>query len=258
MKLRYLLAGLLLGMISRSRAQNTADDVNLFQTYLQDANFGKKANGEGLFQYGTYDNNASTIDLAVQAAFPVSPKIKLAGFWAFENYSPDQGDGRSGITDIAVSGRYQVVQGNTPVAVGALATLPVGSEDLGEGNFDFGFFGSLRHKVESSPLTLAGTFGLNFVETTTLGNLNPNTGQVETKKDHDTSVLIAGSVIYPMSSGLSMVFEINMRPDDNYALLSGGLDYPLHGGGRLRGGLGLGLDDAAPNFAIRFGYGMGF
>jgi len=39
MKLRYLLAGLLLGMISRSWAQNTADDVNLFQTYLQDANF---------------------------------------------------------------------------------------------------------------------------------------------------------------------------------------------------------------------------
>ena len=255
MKLRYMrvFAAASLAAGSVSWAQNTADNVHLFQTYFQDAPIVKSVNGEGFFQYGTY-SNSSVIDVAVQSAFPVAPKFQLGGALAFENYSPDQGDSQSGITDILVSGRYQVVQGSTPVAVGALFTLPVGSEDLGEGNFNFGFFGSLRHDVTSSPLVLGGTFGLNFVEKA--GNYNPTTGQFDT--DHGTSVLIAGSLIYPMQSGLSLVFEMNMQPDDNYALLSGGLDYPLSGGGRVRGALGLGLDDAAPDFAFRLGYSLGF
>lgn len=231
-----------LALVCAAAAQNTADDINLFQTYFQDATIAKNINGEGFFQYGTYDF-ASTIDIAAQAAFPVAQKFQINGGWAFENISPDQGDGRSGITDIFLSGRMQVAQGATPVAIGALFTLPVGSEDIGAGNFNFGFFGALRHKVESSPLTIGGTFGLNFVEA---GN------------DRDTSVLIAGSVIYPLPSGLGLVFEINMQPDDDYALLSGGLDYALAGGGRVRGALGLGLDDAAPDFAFRLGYALGF
>ncbi len=234
-------------MVSTVWAQNTVDNVNLFQTYFQDATIAKKSNGEGFFQYGTY-NSFSLIDLAAQAAFPVAPQFQVGGALAFESYSPDVGDSESGVTDILLSGRYQVVQGNTPVAVGASFTLPVGSEKLGAGNFNFGFFGSLRHKVESSPLTLAGTFGLDFVETAGLGG----------NSDRKTSVLVAGSVIYPMRSGLGLVFEINLQPDDDYALLSGGLDYPLSGGGRVRGALGLGLDDAAPDFAFRLGYALGF
>ncbi|MGH7496793.1 MAG: hypothetical protein ACREOO_30955 [bacterium] len=242
-----LVPGVLALLATLANAQDTADNVNLFQTYFQDATIAKSINGEGFFQYGTY-NNFSIIDLAAQSAFPVSPRFQVGGAWAFESVSPDQGDSQNGVTDIAVSGRYQVVQGKTPVAIGALFTLPVGSEEIGDGNFNFGFFGSLRHDVESSPIVLAGTFGLDFVESAGLGG----------NSDRNTSVLIAGSVIYPMRSGLGLVFEINMRPDDDYALLSGGLDYPLRGGGRVRGALGLGLDDAAPDFAFRLGYALGF
>src|SRR5262245_9276009 len=122
-----LVAGVLVLMVALANAQNTADNVNLFQTYFQDATITKSINGEGFFQYGTY-NSFSIIDLAAQAAFPVTPRFQVGGAWAFESISPDQGDSQNGITDIAASGRYQVAQGKTPVAIGALFTLPVGSE----------------------------------------------------------------------------------------------------------------------------------
>lgn len=248
------IAGVLLLMASMAGAQNTATNVNLFQTYFQDATIANTITGEGFFQYGSYDN-FSTMDLAVQATFPVVPQFQMSGAWAFESQSPDVGDSQTGVTDISVSGRYQVVQGNTPIAVGALFTLPVGNDKLlYQGSFNFGFFGSLRHNIERSPVVLAGTFGLDFIDKPV--SYNPTTMQFN--KDRDTSVLLAGSVIYPMASGLGLVFEINLRPDDDYALLSGGLDYPLRSGGRIRGALGLGLDDAAPDFAFRFGYAMGF
>jgi len=52
--------------------------------------------------------------------------------------------------------------------------------------------------------------------------------------------------------------ELNIRTEGDYILLSGGLDYALQGGGRLRGALGLGVDNGAPNFALRGGYYFGF
>jgi hypothetical protein len=51
---------------------------------------------------------------------------------------------------------------------------------------------------------------------------------------------------------------LSIRTEGDYILLSGGVDYPMKSGGRLRGALGLGLDDGAPNFALRGGYYLGF
>ncbi len=255
-------AFLLVGSMSaaQERTERT-DNINLFQTYFQDATITDLVTGEGFFQYGTYDF-ADVIDVAAQVSIPVAPLFQVSGQVAFESVSPDAGEGESGITDIGASGRYQVLQGLTPIAVGGFITLPIGSEKIGQGNFNFGFFGSLRHHPASSPLVITGTFGLEFFETVTgrVARINPITGAIEfeTTKGRDTSVLIGAGVLYPLQSGVSLVGEFNLRTEGDYALLSGGLDYALSNGGRFRAALGLGLDDGAPDFALRLGYGMGF
>jgi len=252
-----LAVSLLLMVCSMGYAQNKADDVRLFQTYFQDAPVSEVVVGEGFFQYGTSDFG-SAINISVQSLFAATPKLQVGAGLSFESQNPDKdkfgpnAKGESGITDLTVAGYYQVMPGATPISVGALLTLPIGSEDIGEGTFDFTFFGSLRHNTPSG-LAITGTFGIDFVE---VEGVNPFTGAKDSNRE--TSVLIAGGVIYPLPSGLNILGELNIKTEGDYMLLTGGLDYALKSGGRIRGGIGIGLDDGAPDFALRFGYAMSF
>lgn len=240
--LSLLLVGATLGF-----AQNKADGVRLFQTYFQDAPV-SSTTGEGFFQYGSA-TQGSAINITVQSLFAAMPKLQIGAGVGFLSQNPDESvlgpnvKGESGITDITAAGYYQVMPGVTPISVGALLTLPVGSEDIGEGTFDFSVFGSLRHNTPSG-LAITGTMGIEFFE-------------VKNGNDQ-TSVLIAGGVVYPMASGLSILSELNIRTEGDYILLTGGVDYVLKSGGRLRGGIGLGLDDGAPDFVFRAGYALLF
>jgi hypothetical protein len=250
-----MMAMVVLGLsVNLSWAQNTnaTDAVRLFQNFFQDAPIAVNPYGEGFFQYSTFDNDASSIDIVVQGALPVADKFQLGGGIGFRSNSPSIGDSQSGITDLTVSGRYNVMPGPTAISVGALATLPVGSEDIFEGTFDFSGFGSLRHYLPSG-VALTGTFGLEFYETKTL-RLNPVTGGITTASDRTTGVLMAGGVVYPTRSGINIVSELSLRTEGDFAFLTGGLDYQSKTGGRIRGGIGIGLDDGAPNFALRVGY----
>lgn len=236
-------------------AQENTESVNLVQTFFQDATITPRSFGEVFFQYATYEGDLSSIEVALQGAFPLSPKVQLSGGVGFRNFSANN-NSEGGISDIAASLRYKVVEGPTAIAVGGLLTLPVGSEDIGEGSLDFGFFGSLRHPLPSK-IVLTGSLGLQFFEKKIL-KYNPATFRFEEDSEYDNSLLIAGGLIYPMPSGLSFIGELNIQTEGDYILLSGGLDYALQSGGRLRGALGIGLDDGAPNFVLRGGYYLGF
>ncbi len=255
-----LAVSLLLMISSIGYAQNKADDVRLLQTYFQDAPVSEAVVGEGFFQYGTSDFG-SAINVNVQSLFAATPQLQVGAGIGFQSVNPDdqqdifgntvEVNGESGITDLTAAGYYQVMPGVTPISVGALLTLPIGSEDIGEGTFDFSFFGSIRHNTPSG-LAITGTFGLEFIE---IKGFNA-AGRKDS--DRETGVLIAGGVIYPLPSGLNILGELNIRTEGDYMLLTGGLDYALKSGGRLRGGIGIGLDDGAPDFALRFGYAMSF
>ncbi len=250
-----VVAGALLLNIGLSQAQTKyeTDNVRLFQTFFQDTPIAENTYGEGFFQYSDFDGEVSSIDLAVLAGFPVADKFQLAGGLGFRSIDVP-GGGESGITDLTVSGRYHVLPGPTAISVGALITLPIGSEDIGESTFDFSGFGSLRHHLPSG-LVITSTFGLESYEVKG-GQYNPRTGRFEDNRQ--TAALIAGGMVYPFPSGLNLVTELNIRTEGDYVFLTGGLDYKLNSGGRIRGGIGIGLDDGAPNFAIRGGYFLEF
>ncbi len=245
---RVLLVGaaLLLNIgLSQAQTKYETDNVRLFQTFFQDAPIAENPYGEGFFQYSAFDGEVSSIDLAVQAGFPVAPKIQLAGGLGFRSVDASGGS-ESGITDLTISGRYHVLPGPTAISVGGLIDLPIGSEEVFEGTFDFSAFGSLRHHLPSN-LVITSTFALEFIEVKAGRNSN-----------RDTAVLLAGGLVYPFPSGLNLVTELNIRTEGDFVLLTGGLDYKLKSGGRVRGGIGIGLDDGAPNFAIRGGYFLEF
>jgi len=215
-------------------AQNaTLDGVHLFQTFLLDAPTARDAFGEAGLGFADF-NGGSVLNVGVQGGVPVAERFEIDGRFQFINIDPDGGNGQSGLSDLFVSGRYNFQRGPTPISAGMYITLPIGSDDVGQGDTDIGFFGALRHPLNRT-VVLTATTALNFSD------------------GSNTSLLLAGGAIFRANRELSVVTEFNLQTQGNYALLSGGIDYRASGGTHLRGSLGLGVDDGAPDVSIILG-----
>jgi len=225
---------------------DTFDDVQLLENFFIDATVNDGLYGEPQFLFGDSDFG-SLIAFGGRAALPVAPNFQLGGEWAFASIDPDQGDGESGITDFRLAGRYNFDTGSrTQVAAGGFVTLPIGSEDIGEGNTDLGAFGAVRHPV-SPKIALVGSAGLYFVEAPAPGG----------DTDREVSLALGGGMVFRSTSALAWIAELTLETEGDIALLSGGADYELAAGGHLRGQLGLGLNDGSPDIQLRVGYMLG-
>ncbi len=216
--------------------------IHLFQNFLKDSPVSQSTYGEAGLKYGDFDGG-SIFDLGIQGAFPINNQLEIGTQWYFRNIDPEVGDGESGLTDITVLGKYNFEPGRTNISAGAYFTLPVGNEDIFEGNLDIGFFGSLRHPVGNG-LTLTGLLGFNFIEFTSRNRFGDETS------DRELSLNLGGGLIIPLNMRLATVMELNVETETDEALLSGAIDYSLGNGNHLRGGIGLGLDDGSPDFAL--------
>ena len=230
---------LILLAVPSLNAQQNLNDVRLFESYFFDTPISKKPYVEGGFLYGKYEA-FNLLNVGAMGGFALNEKIELQANLNFVNLSPDEGDGQSGISDLDIYGRYDLSKkGPTTISAGGMLTLPIGSEDVGEGNMDFGGFGAVRHALQSG-LVLTGNFGLMFYEV---------------GEDRETSFNIGTGVIYPVNNQLSIVGEFFMQSEGDYTVLSGGVDYRM-GTGHARGSLGLGLDDGAPDIRIMGSYSI--
>ena len=128
------------------------------------------------------------------------------------------------------------------MAIGVLV-LPTGSGEVGAGQLDFGGFAALRRPLQSGAVVAAAA-GLDLVEVVT----GPR------GEERQASLWLSGGVIYPRDQKNHLVGELGIATKFDYALLSGGLDHLLSGGGRLRAMLGLGLDDGAPDWVLQATY----
>ena len=235
--------------------QDNLNNVHLFQSYFYDAPITQSIYGEGGLSFATYDN-FNNLGIGVQGGYPLNEKVELGTELRFINWSPDKGDGQSGISDLGVYGRYNVYnKDQTNISAGGMITLPIGSEDVGQGNLNFGPFGAVRHTLNEQ-MAIVGTIGLFFFEKTEY-EVNQTTFQLEEKTSYDSYLNIGIGTIYQVNPQLNLVGELSLQSEGDYMLLSAAADYVL-GNGRLRGGIGLGLDDGAPDFKLMGAYSIAF
>ncbi|NOZ60735.1 MAG: hypothetical protein GXO74_03555 [Calditrichaeota bacterium] len=248
-------------------AQNGLNNVHLFQSYFFDAPIATTVYGEGGLEYATSSQSSvssNTLFLNAKAGYPVNEKIEAGAQIGFTNYSVKVGSSsssESGLNDLGIYGRYNITQNKQlNFSAGGMITLPIGSDKIGEGNLDFGFYGAVRYQLENG-LVLAGNLGIIFYEYQTMETkqTGPNPWDVELVKgsDRDNYLNLGIGGIYPINEQLNAVGELVLKSGMNYTMLSAGADYLL-GSGRVRGALGLGLDDAAPDFQIMASYGLTF
>ena len=214
----------------------TNDDVRLFQTFFEDAALTDVTYGEGFFNFSDYDF-FSSVNLGVQGGIPLSDNFELGLGWGFLSINPENGDGRSGLDNVSVFGKQHMASGRTQISAGGFITLPIGSDNVGGDNFDFGGFAALRHPF-SPGLTVTGNAGLVFRDA----------------GGHDASLRIGGGVIYQTSPQMNIIGELNLETQGDVGLLSGGIDYVTGGNGHIRSVLGLGIDNGAPDILIQFSY----
>ncbi len=241
-------------------AQNNLDNVHLFQNFMRDATITSTPYGEGGLSYSNY-NYFNNFSLGGQGGYPVMPEmLEVNASLNFVSFSPDQGDGQSGLSDLLVSGRYKLVSDNFHIAAGGFITLPIGKEEVGASKLNFGAFGALRYPLENG-MVITGTLGLDFYETKTyegggykIVNGVPIVDVPKEKTEYKNTLVLGGGVIYPVNEQLSAIGELNLHTEGNYTLLSAGADYVLNANGRVRGALGIGLDDGAPDLQILASY----
>lgn len=245
---------IILFAVSLLNAQINTNEVRLFQSYFYDTPISERPYVQGGLDYSSYGNHFdfTFLNIGAQGGFALNEKIEIQAGWGYESLSIEEGEGQSGITDLALFGRYNLSNsGPTSFAAGGLITLPIGSEDIGAGNLNFGGYGAVRHALDNG-LVLCGTAGLLFYETTEI-EYDPVTYEPKEETKYETSFNIGAGAIYPVNDQVSVIGEFTMQTEGDYMMLSGGVDYKL-GNGRIRGALGIGLDDGAPDFKIGGGY----
>ncbi len=216
---------------------DTYDDVLLFQSFFRDVRVTPTPYGEAFYTYDNYDFLDITT-AGAQVGYPLTDDIEVASGVYYITRHPDEVDGEKGIADVPVYVRYKLLDGRTKLSGGVFATIPVGSEDIGEGNLNFGPFLAFRHPA-SETVALTGTLGVDLLDT-----------EIE---DYEASMNFGGGVIYRARENLHILGEIKVKSDLDYSALSGGLDYRIFDPVRLRANLLLGLDEAAPDFGLRGG-----
>jgi hypothetical protein len=257
--LSLLLLILLVFAFGTTFSQDTKDDVKLFLSFPFDSPITKTMYGEAGLHYASYDGFSNML-IGAQGGYGINPNLEVDARVSFAKLSPEEGDGESGLSDIFVAGRYLLPIKNLKAAAGGYVTLPIGKEEVGGGKLNFGAFAALRHPL-SSGMVITGNVGINFVEIKKIDyDFDPNTFKTTTKEtsDYENSIRLAAGLIYPVNPQLNVVGEWFMETEIDYMMISGAADYKLSPTGRLRGGLGLGLDDGAPDFLFMASYLMTF
>ena len=209
------------------------EQVRSFSHFLEDAARADDFYLSGDFAFSDF-NSVNIINLGASGGYPITRRFEVAGSWQFVNIDVEGFDGSSGLSDISAFAKYFVPAGRNLFATGGFLTLPVGSESVGGGNFNLGFFGSGRFPIAPN-MAITGNATLGFYER---GN------------SRDSSLGLSGGLIFAANSRTHILGELNFESEGSFAQLLGGVDHQLTPTGHLRGALGLGLDDGAAAIAL--------
>jgi hypothetical protein len=218
------------------------DEVRPFYSWVEDATVTEGLRLEPTLTWGDFDG-ANLFTLGARGAGEVIPQLEMGANLDFMSVDVDGGDGESGISDLGIYGRYIAYDEEVRLSFGAGLDLPIGSEDVGQETFDFELFGAARYTLQND-MVLFGNIGIESLEQPDIPNQDD---------DRENGVLLGTGMLLPTSANLAIVAELSVRPEQ-FTLLGGGIDYTLRGGGHVRAGLGLGLDDGAPDFQLNLAF----
>lgn len=233
---------------------------------------GNWLNGEFRYQQGEIGGNEDINVLALGATFATSlpdlPKLELGARAWLMHADYDHFDSEFGLSDIDCWGKYQFYnQNQLLLSAGLMLSLPLGSDGVvhprASGELNIEAFAAARYQA-STLLTFIGHIGIrnNGDMEFDLDGAGPF-GNSRGEFDGETQLEIGGGAIYQLQPNLNFLGELNIASEayedsDSDIGLTLGLDYLLRSNMTLKGGLGLGLDDGAPDIELIIGCSRNF
>jgi hypothetical protein len=190
------------------------------------------------------------------AAFQIIEDLEIGGRIGFGSTDAPRGiDDGSGATDFDLWAKYRLVGSeSTHFAFGGVFTIPTGDDQAGLGfdSFGLGLFGAIRHRLQS--LSVTGNVGVRLNDD---GRVHGFT------LDGRTSVFLAGGVVAPVNDAISVIGELRIEGErfrglDEDARVLGGVNWRLNRRSLIRGAIGLGFTDGAPDSQVIAGFAYTF
>lgn len=235
-----------------------SDEDRLYLSFIEDPALAQRQwwEGRGELVEGGDDNPADAILARFVVAIQPVRGLELGGTVAFGSTDAPFGiEEGTGATDVDVWGKWNFgTRSTTSFAAGVVATVPTGDDSVGLGYDAFGIkaFGAVRH--DFGGMILVANAGVRFNED----------GQVGGRElDGQTSASVAGGVVFPISPAFSLLGEALFETErfeetDTDARILGGINWRPSRSGVVRGAIGLGLTDYAPDVHVMAGYAFTF
>ncbi len=221
--------------------------IRLFQSFFTDARVSESPYISGFFSAQDIGGDVFTIDISGGA--PVTSQIEVESRIAALFVNPGFAGSRQGISDWLITGRYLFDFEKVHAAAGAQFTLPVGSEKVGAGNFNYGFYSAARYEI-SKRFLLTGNLQLNFVK---IPFLTFSGGFFSVQESRETTVGTGFGGMIDVGSNLFFVGEFAYESKTDFSVISTGIDYFINRKGNIRINAIFGLDDGAPDIGGSFG-----
>lgn len=208
-------------------------DVRPVTNWFLDSTISDGIDAEPYFQL--FDDNRNGIATGLRIAAWSFESLELGGQLGYVNID----GGESGMSDLLTYARYQIDLGQDmpEFALGGTVDIPTGKEEVGEGTVDFRFYGAGRYDVNQD-LMIFGNLGFESLEMPFID-------------DRENGLMLGAGLMVPLTNDLVTIGEFNLGNND-FAAVTGALDYELPPGGHLRAGLALGLDSGAPDVLATF------
>ncbi|MFQ5767355.1 MAG: hypothetical protein ACE5ID_05155 [Acidobacteriota bacterium] len=169
---------------------------------------------------------------------------------------------QTGLGDTTLFGKWQFIHNPIQFTIGAELFVPTGDEDegLGTGELDASVFVAVRKNLENAYVN--GFLGFRSNSDSNIRSGVDNNGNglpgPTIRRDGKTSVFLGAGAMFPASAHFSFSLELSVeterfeRGDSAVEVMAGGYWFPGEHFS-LRAGLGVGLDDGAPDWESVFG-----
>ncbi len=203
-------------------------------------------------------SSANALCVGPTFALPISDsRAELGGrFWLI-SFDPDGGDNETNLSDIDLWGKYQLIDDPFLLSIGALTTLPTGNDKIvvprSTGEFNLEFFTGLRAYL-TDIFAVIGHAGFRFNSDADVKYSDEPRGSLDGK----VSAGFGGGVLFEAAPQLDIMVELNYESEryrhaHSDTELTGMMEYNLTENLSLSGGLGIGLDNSAPEIELIFG-----
>ncbi len=251
-------------------ATASPDDRRFVQIFAHDAAVVENFWIEGQLRIQSLSNDDDVFRVGPVFAFSLVDRLELGARLDYMDRDVPGGGSESGLGDTTAWAKWQFFHNPVQFTVGMEVSLPTGDEDalLGTGEFDIGVFGAVRKNLDEAYIT--GYFGFRNNGDATVG---ADVFGNDAKLEGDTSIFLGGGVMFPLNDRFALSGELRVETErydydgsgveekavgtlggESLIDLTAGGYWYLSRKATLRAGIGIGLDDGAPDWQLIGGF----